>query len=114
MGCLFLLVAGVFPRLGLLVVWFVTDLVDRAFAGFLLPLLGLLFLPLTTLVFVLVWTPADGLEGRRWLWVAFAFVVELAGLRRDWALEPRPLRARVENRAAARLTRVGRTPRPAP
>jgi hypothetical protein len=79
MGCLFALVAGVFPRLALLVVWLATTLVDRAFEGFLLPLLGLIFLPLTTLVFVLVWTPAGGLGGGGWLWVALAFLVELGG-----------------------------------
>ena len=77
MGCLLLLVAGVFPRLALGVVWLTTTLVDRAFEGFLLPLLGLIFLPLTTLVFVLVWTPGGGLSGGRWLWIALAFLVEL-------------------------------------
>jgi hypothetical protein len=78
-GCLFALFAGVFPRVALVVVWIATGLVDRAFDGFLLPLLGLIFLPLTTLVYVFVWVPVDGLGHGRWLWVALAFLVELLG-----------------------------------
>ena len=47
MGCL----VAFFSRLALLVVWLTTPLVGRAFhGGWLLPLLGILLLPLTTLV----------------------------------------------------------------
>jgi hypothetical protein len=95
MGCLFALVAGVFPRLALLVVWLTTTLVDRAFEGFLLPLLGLIFLPLTTLVFVLAWTPGGGLGGGSWLWIALAFLLKLGGYARTGHTNRRPLRARL-------------------
>jgi hypothetical protein len=78
-GCLFALFAGVFPRVALVVVWISTNLVDRAFDSFILPLLGLIFLPLTTLVYALAWVPGVHLGNGRWLWVALAFVVELAG-----------------------------------
>jgi hypothetical protein len=79
MGCLVALIAGFFPRVALLVVWVSTNLVDRAFGPFILPLLGLIFLPFTTLVYVLVWSPAVELGQGRWLWVALAFLIELAG-----------------------------------
>lgn len=79
MGCLFALFAGVFPRLALVVVWITTDLVDRAFDSFILPLLGLFFLPLTTLAYALLWVPGVHLGNGRWLWVALVFLVELAG-----------------------------------
>ena len=70
MGCLFALLAGFFPRLALVVVWITTDLVDRAFDGWILPLVGLFFLPLTTLVYALA-CPGPGvhLADGRWLWV---------------------------------------------
>ena len=42
MGCLFALLAGFAPRIALVLVWIFTNLVDRAFHGFLIPLLGLL------------------------------------------------------------------------
>jgi hypothetical protein len=48
MGCLFALLAGFAPRIALVLVWIFTDLVDRAFHGFLIPLLGLLLFPYAT------------------------------------------------------------------
>jgi hypothetical protein len=79
MGCLVAILAGFFPRFALVVVWIATDKVDRAFDSFILPLLGLFFLPLTTLVYALAWVPGVDLGNGRWLWVALAFVFELAG-----------------------------------
>ena len=40
MGCLFAIFAGIFPRIALVIVWIATNYVDRAFDGFILPLLG--------------------------------------------------------------------------
>jgi hypothetical protein len=79
MGCIFALFAGAFPRIALVVVWLATDLVDRAFSTFLIPLLGWIFLPFTTLVYALAWVPGVHLGNGRWLWVALALVVELVG-----------------------------------
>ena len=79
MGCLFAIVAGFFPRVALIVVWIATDLVDRAFSTWVIPLLGLFFLPFTTLVYALAWTPGVHLGNGRWIWVAIAFVIELMG-----------------------------------
>jgi hypothetical protein len=53
-GCLFALITLLSPRLGLLLLWLFTNYVDRAFSGWVLPLLGLLFAPWTTLLYVLV------------------------------------------------------------
>jgi hypothetical protein len=78
-GCLFAIFAGFFPRVALVIVWIATDLVDRAFSTWVIPLLGLLFLPLTTLVYALAWVPGVHLGNGRWIWVAIAFVVELIG-----------------------------------
>ena len=44
MGCLFVLMAGIFPRLALVIVWIARPtMVDRAFDSWLWPLLGLVF-----------------------------------------------------------------------
>jgi hypothetical protein len=45
MGCLLALLAGLAPRVALALVWIFTNLVDRAFSGFLIPLLGLAVSP---------------------------------------------------------------------
>ena len=44
MPCLFALIAVLSPRLALLLLWLFSPWVDGAFAGFLLPLLGLIFM----------------------------------------------------------------------
>ena len=69
MGCLFVLMAGIFPRLALVIVWIARPaMVDRAFDSWLWPLLGLIFLPFATLMYVILWT-AGGLSGWDWFWV---------------------------------------------
>lgn len=46
-----LLVGIAFPRLVLLLLFFFTQFLDRAYHGLLIPLIGFLFLPLTTLIY---------------------------------------------------------------
>jgi hypothetical protein len=77
MGCLLALLAAISPRLALILVWIFTNLVDRAFEGFLLPLLGLIFLPLTTLVYVLAYRPVTGVSGWGWFFVILAVLFDL-------------------------------------
>lgn len=71
---------ALFSRIALLCVWIWTPLVGRAFHGaWLLPLLGLILLPITTLVYVLVYTSsANGVTGWGWLWVALGLLIDLA------------------------------------
>jgi hypothetical protein len=78
MGCLLALTAGFFPRFALAMVWIFGNDVERAYDSWLLPLAGLIFLPLTTLVYALAWSPVGGVEGIEWFWVVFAFVLDLA------------------------------------
>jgi hypothetical protein len=70
---------ALFARLALLVVWLSTSLVDRAFhGGWILPLLGMLILPITTLIYILVYYIAGSVTGWGWLWVALAVLLDLA------------------------------------
>lgn len=81
MGCCFGCVGVFFPRLALVVLWVLTSLVDRAFAGVLLPLLGFFFLPYTTLAYVLVYSPArGGVTGFGWLLVVLAFLIDIGAV----------------------------------
>ena len=77
MGCLLAIFAGFFPRIALVCLWVFTNDVDRAYDSFIVPLLGLIFLPLTTLVYALAWSPGGGVEGIEWLWVGIALVLDL-------------------------------------
>lgn len=77
MGCLFAMFAGLFPRLGLLIIWLARpNLIDAAFHTWIGPLLGLLFLPFTTLIYVLLYRPG-GLTGFDWFWIGLAVLFDL-------------------------------------
>jgi hypothetical protein len=78
MGCLFALLAGFAPRIALALVWIFTDFVDRAFTGFLLPLLGLIFLPYATLFYVLAWSPVGGVRGWGWFFVILGLLFDIS------------------------------------
>src|SRR5215217_1311375 len=78
MGCLFALLGGLFPRLALLVLWIARPaLVGAAFNTFLLPLLGIIFLPFATLIYVIVYTPGVGLVGFDLFWVILAVLLDI-------------------------------------
>ena len=66
LGCL-----GMFaPRLVLVFLWLFTNAVDRAFSSLLLPLVGIIFLPFTTLFYVLVYSTAhNGPTAAGWILV---------------------------------------------
>jgi hypothetical protein len=79
MGCLFALLGGLFPRLALLILWIARPaLVAAAFNTFLLPLLGIIFLPFTTLIYVIVYTPTVGLVGFDWFWIILAVLLDIS------------------------------------
>jgi hypothetical protein len=78
MGCLLALLAGFAPRVALVLVWIFTNLVDRAFSGFLVPLLGLILFPYATLFYVLAYSPAIGVTGWGWFFVILGFIFDLA------------------------------------
>jgi hypothetical protein len=70
---------ALFSRVALLVVWLTTPLVTRAFHGeWILPLMGILILPITTLTYVLVCYVYGSVMGWSWLWVALAALLDLA------------------------------------
>ena len=78
MGCLFAMFSGLFPRLALFVLWIARPaLVGAAFNTFLLPLLGIIFLPFATLIYVLFYTPGIGLTGWERLWVILAGLLDI-------------------------------------
>jgi hypothetical protein len=77
MGCLLALLAGFAPRVALVLVWIFTNLVDRAFSGFLVPLLGLIVFPYATLFYVLAYGPAHGVSGWGWAFVILGFLFDI-------------------------------------
>ena len=80
MGCLFAVFAGLFPRAATLLVWLARpQMFTAAFGGsWFLPLLGILILPFTTLMYVIVWTPGVGLVGWDWMWIVLAVFLDIS------------------------------------
>jgi hypothetical protein len=79
MPCLFALFAGMFPRLGTLFIWIARpNMFSAAFGGsWLWPILGIIFLPFTTLMYVVLWTPGVGLTSWEWFWIIMAVVLDV-------------------------------------
>ena len=76
-GCIFALAAASAPRLVLLFTWLFTPLVSRAFQSvFLIPLLGIVFLPFTTLMYVFAWIPG-GVTGWGWFFVIIGLLLDI-------------------------------------
>ena len=81
MGCLLALMSAFAPRLVFLIVWIARPAyVDAVFDTFILPLLGLIFLPFTTLMWVLLDAPPVGVHGADWIWIVIAVLLDLSNV----------------------------------
>jgi hypothetical protein len=80
MPCLLLILVVAFPRIVLAVLFFFSNYLGRAYHGLILPLLGFLFLPLTTLAYAWMVNSRQPLEGVNLLILLIAVVVDLGGL----------------------------------
>ncbi len=79
MGCLLVMMGGLFPRFGVLLVYIARPAYFTAAFGdmWLWPILGIIFAPFTTLMYALLWTPATGISGFDWLWLAIALAIDI-------------------------------------
>ena len=80
MPCLFLILVLLFPRVVLLVLFFFTNYLARAYHGVLLPLLGFIFLPLTTLAYAWMVNSGMPVEGVNLLILIVAVIFDMGGL----------------------------------
>jgi hypothetical protein len=79
-GCLFVMFGAFFPRLAVLFIWLARPgIFEAAISSALVAVLGIIFLPFTTLMYVLLWTPA-GLSGFDWVWLLLAFLLDIGGV----------------------------------
>jgi hypothetical protein len=77
--CLLAMIGSFFPRIALALMWIFTTYVDRAFSSFIVPLLGLIFLPFTTIMYCLVWsTTTHGVHGAAWIWVILGLMIDIS------------------------------------
>ena len=75
-GCLLAFGAAVAPRLILILAWIFGSRWDRVWDGdWILPLLGIIALPYTTIMYLLVWSPA-GISGFDWFWIGMGVLLD--------------------------------------
>lgn len=80
--CLIILFALIGPRVALAYTWIFTTLVERAYDGWLLPVLGFVFLPWTTLMYAVAYDGND-VSPLGWLFVAIALLADLGSYSRS-------------------------------
>ena len=80
-GCLTAFTAA-FSRIALLIFYFSRPVAWNATfqGGFLLPCLGFLFLPFTTLVYAWMMQGVGQIQGADWLWLGLAVLCDVASL----------------------------------
>jgi hypothetical protein len=84
-----LLLAGlaIVPRLWIAGFWIFSRTIGEAFSSWIIPAVGLVILPWTTLMYAWMWSiNSDGVHGWEWGVVAFSFLLDLivwAGGRRS-------------------------------
>ena len=79
MGCLLVLLAAFAPRLIVVFAWIARPVYfDAVFDTWIFPSARLIFLPFTTLIWLLVGAPPQGVEGLDWLWVVLAVFLDLS------------------------------------
>ena len=80
MPCLLLILVLAFPRIALLLLFFFSNYLERAYHGLLLPLVGFIFLPLTTLVYAWLTNTGQPTQGFNLLLLIVAVIIDLGGL----------------------------------
>lgn len=102
MPCLFAIMAGFFPRIADAILWIArpTWFLAPFNGNWFWPLLGIIFLPFTTLFYVILWTPGIGLTGWDWLWLILAVLMDISSL----ASNVRANRERIPGYAGANPT----------
>jgi hypothetical protein len=77
MCCVLALLAFLGPRLVIVLLWLFTNYLSRAFDAVLLPLLGFLLLPWTTIAWAIAQNEFGGVSGIGLLLVALGFLADI-------------------------------------
>ena len=80
MPCLLVILVLAFPRIVLAVLFLMSNYLERAYHGLLLPLLGFIFLPITTLAYAWMVNTGQVLEGANLLILLLAVIIDLGGI----------------------------------
>src|SRR6266480_4944897 len=91
MPCLLLILVLAFPRIVLVLIFLFSNYLTRAYHGLILPLLGFIFVPLTTLAYAWMVNTGQPIAGVNLLILLVAIVIDLGGLGGGEYHRPQPL-----------------------
>lgn len=80
MPCLVLILLVAFPRIALVLLFLFSNYLQRAYHGLIVPLVGFLFLPLTTLAYAWMMNSGLPVAGVNLLILILAVAIDLGGL----------------------------------
>jgi hypothetical protein len=80
MPCIILAFILFFPRIFLLGMFFLSNYLERAYHGYLIPLLGFLFLPITTIAYAWLTNTHRPIEGVYLIVLIVAVLIDAGGL----------------------------------
>jgi hypothetical protein len=77
LGCILAIGISIAPRLMLLLAWIFSERWDIVWQGnWFWPLMGILFAPFTTIMYLLVWSPL-GVQGWDWMWIIMGVLLDI-------------------------------------
>ena len=79
MPCLLVILILAFPRIVLAIMFFTSNYLQRAYDNLIIPLLGFIFLPLTTLVYAWLMNTHQAIAGINLIYLIVAVVIDLGG-----------------------------------
>ena len=79
MACLLVILVAFFPRIALVLLFFLSNFLERAYHGLLIPLLGFIFLPLTTIVYAWMVNTGHAMAGVNLIVLIVAVIIDLGG-----------------------------------
>ncbi len=80
MPCLLLLLVLAFPRLVLVLMFLFSSYLERAYQGLVLPILGFIFLPITTITYAWLVNSHRPIDGINLIILIVAVVIDAGGL----------------------------------
>jgi hypothetical protein len=80
MPCLLLILLVAFPRIALLLLFFFSNYLQRAYHNLLILLIGFIFLPLTTLAYAWMTNTGQPIAGINLIILIIAVIIDVGGL----------------------------------
>ena len=78
LGCFLAFAIAFAPRVGLILAWVFSPRWDVVWGGnWFWPLLGIIFAPYTTVMFLLSWSPGLGIYGWDWMWIVLGVMLDV-------------------------------------